>query len=388
MTELLGLLEQAKKESSLPISEQNGKIKALRKDDKRHQSRLKSEHAVTETINAYETSQGKIPSYARSGYTQKKPKKSIIITAVICLALIIAAGGIIIGIIRNNHVNTDTSGESVKDFDYQLFDDDTAEITGYTGNKKAIEIPKEINNHKVTKIGNYAFSGCSSMNKVTIPESVESIGELAFFDCKCLESLTIPDSVVSIGASAFYNCDHLSSVTIGSGVKTIGNYAFEGCEKLTKVNINDLVAWCEIDYADDSYGCNPLEFAHNLYLNNKLIKELVIPDSVKTIRRQAFCGCESIVSLKIHNSVTTIREYAFQSCNDLTEITIPDSVETIGESAFYSCSSLKSVTIPDSVTTIGNSAFEFCNDKLTIIGKKGSAADKYASENGISFEEN
>ena len=63
--------------------------------------------------------------------------------------------------------------------------------------------------NSVTKIGNYAFDGCSGLTSVTIPNSVTEIGNRAFYGCSGLTSVTIPNSVTSIGYSAFAGCSGL-----------------------------------------------------------------------------------------------------------------------------------------------------------------------------------
>ena len=244
----------------------------------------------------------------------------------------------------------------------------------------------------VTSIGDGAFSGCpieaasipalaigyipkSELETVTIASGT-SIGGSAFYNCSSLTSVTIGNGVTSIGDKAFSYCSSLTSVTIGNSVTSIGGSAFWGCNALKGVHITDIAAWCNIEFGNYS---NPLYYAHNLYLNNELVTDLVIPDSVTSIGDYAFYNCNSLTSvtipdsvtrigygvfeycysltsITIGDSVTSIGGYAFEYCRSLTSITIGNSVKSIGICAFYNCSSLTSVTIPDSVTSIDNSA--------------------------------
>ena len=205
---------------------------------------------------------------------------------------------------------------------------------------------------------------------IVIPESVKysgitcsvtSIGEGAFSYCEGLTSVTIPNSVTSIGERAFYYCEGLTSVTIGSGVTSIGEDAFYWCRGLTSVHISDIAAWCNIEFGD-----NPLSYAYHLYLNGEEVKDLIIPNSVTSIGKDAFECCEGLTSVTIPNSVTSIGEGAFGGCDGLISLTIGSGVTSIGPEAFAECFSLTSVTIPNSVTSIGERAFSACEGLISL----------------------
>ena len=248
-----------------------------------------------------------------------------------------------------------------------------SECTGLTN----LEFP-----NSVKSIGDYAFYGCSGLTSIEIPNSVTSIGNYAFYNCTGLTSVEIPNSVTSIGSHAFYNCKAITELSLGNGVESIGSWAFRGCKGvltlvipdsvesigksafyacsgLKKVYINSINKWCNIEFID--LYSNPLYYAHNLYLGDELLTDLVIPEGVESIGNYSFYKCTSLKSAKIAKSVESIGDYSFKLCSALNSLIMEEGLKTIGYSAFSECAVLTDILIPDSVTSIGASAFKLCN---------------------------
>ncbi len=223
-------------------------------------------------------------------------------------------------------------------------------------------------------IADYALTSESAMTSFSAPEGLRFIGEGAFRNCSRMESVTLGDSLTSIGEYTFSGCSGLTEITIPDSVTSIGSEAFDDCGSLEAVYISDLAVWFEISFGSST--SNPLYYTGELYLNDTLLTELVVPDSVTSIGDYVFCNCTGLTSVNIGNSVTDIGTRAFYDCTGLREITIPDSVTSIGSETFSGCNALTEVTIPDSVTSIENGAFSGCtgltkitlSDNLTYIG--------------------
>ena len=242
------------------------------------------------------------------------------------------------------------------------------------------------------------FHGHDYSGDVVIPELVEYGGKSY--------------KVTAIGNEAFFRCSGMTSISIPSSVKFISSdETFYGCYSLTSVIISDLSSWCNVGFGKAS--ANPLTYARHLFLNNKKVTKLIIPDDVTNISSYAFSGCSDLTSVTIPNSVSSIGEGAFKGCNGLTSITIPNSVTSVGsyafdgtpwldnqpdglvyvgkvaykckgemtaytritikdgtfgiaDNAFYGCSGLTSVAIPNSVTSIGSEAFSGCSGLTSI----------------------
>lgn len=206
----------------------------------------------------------------------------------------------------------------------------------------------------VTYIGDFAFADCTDLTSVIFGNNVKSIGCGAFSRCSNLTNVSIPDSITSIGAAPFFDCSKLEynlygngeylgnsenpylclmwvqsnsdNLVIPSNVKVINATAFEYAQ-LSNVYVSDLAAWCDIffgtyvDYDGWEIVGNPLRYAENLYVNGKLVTELIIPNGVRKISDYAFIGFDNLTSLSIPESVTSIGLSAFCDCNSLTRVT-------------------------------------------------------------------
>lgn len=109
---------------------------------------------------------------------------------------------------------------------------------------------------------------------------------------------------------------------------------------------------------DDEYTVTAI--GNSAFYDCYYLRDITIPQSVKSIGREAFYGCTAMESLIIKDAATSIGDSAFQNCPWLTTVKLGEHITTIGEAAFVDCERLDNVTIPDSVTSIGDSAFARC----------------------------
>ena len=272
----------------------------------------------------------------------------------------------------------------------------------------------------VTSIGVYAFNKCFTLADVTLGKGIKAIPDGMFSECDDIESIIIPDGVTSIGASAFAYCEGIDEITIPNSVTEIGEYAFYYCEGLGSITIPGSVkeikanTFWHCKYLSSVTLCEGVtSIGGRAFANCDWLSSITIPDSIEHIDVWAFYQSFYYGSLEyneykgmyyfgdsknpyavlvkpsgsladgeqyvIHEDTKVIMGRAFGG-STMTRIVIPDSVVEIGDEAFAECENLQSVVIGNGVKTIGNNAF-YCCESLSNI----TFGESLASIGNLSF---
>ena len=208
-------------------------------------------------------------------------------------------------------------------------------------------------NSQLKTISNSCFNSCSSLQSITLPNSVTSLGDNCFYNCG-LTSINIPNSVISIENKCFQSCSALETVTFEEPcqITELPANCFNECSSLQSITIpnsvTSLVKSC-------FYNCNELQ-------------SINIPNTIKSIGSSCFTQCSKLSEITFEEpcQITTLPWQCFYSCSSLKSFTIPSSVKTLEYGCFYQCYGLTSITIPSSVTTLGDECFGKCNNLTTI----------------------
>ena len=186
------------------------------------------------------------------------------------------------------------------------------------------------------------FASCNELEYLQISEGVKVIGDNAFSGCTGLTEVIIPDSVFRIDQYAFRSCISVKSLHIGSGVKVIGDYAFHNMDALTELtvpgNVRDIgmYAFAEMDN----------------------LEKVVLEDGVDRIDRCTFLSCFKLKELRLSATLHTVSESAFRNCYELVNLKIPANVFSIESLAFDNINGLKKVTFEGNAPILAEDSFE------------------------------
>lgn len=283
----------------------------------------------------------------------------------------------------------------------------------------------------IEEIKENTFICCTKLNKIQLPKNIKRIKLNAFFNCTALEDINIPEKIESIDNSCFNFADNLKSikvddnnknycsidgilyskdkttleifpknykidkVTLPNSVNTIKNNAFTGNSSLKSIvlpasvgNIGEKSFFgcynlesISVDSENKQYSSDENGILYNkdktiLILCPKANKstDIILPDTVEVIKKKAFEGCK-LKSIKLSKALKTIEDSAFGDCISLSNVEIQDGLNKIGSNSFCRCTNLKSIRIPDSVEEIDDSAF--LGDIISIFASENSYAGKY-----------
>lgn len=193
-------------------------------------------------------------------------------------------------------------------------------------------------------IGTGAFTACDFSGQLILPEGLEHVGEKAFYRCKnFMGRLNLPTTLTHLGNWAFSEMDGISgTVRLPDGLTEISN-ALKGMN-ISAVKISD----------------GATKIADEAFWGTKLRGDIVLPDGIVTIGRNAFR--ETLINhITLPKRITRIESETFSGCENLQDtIRIPDEVEVIEVAAFKNCKMLDAVVLPKKLTTIKAWAFENC----------------------------
>ena len=270
------------------------------------------------------------------------------------------------------------------------------------------------------KIGAHAFEYAYKFTKLILPETVKEIGDYAFNSCK-IEELYMPDGLKKLGIYAF-NSTLISSLDIPSSLTEIPNYAFANCNNLVVINVPSNIkrvgTWAFGSkmtlFADATITiAEGVEEICTEAFRGKIVDELTIPESIKTLELPALKGLQigtlnynagnaeivvysttsllyqtgtdvvnfgrnvksvpkhfaaqsEVKTVNFTNNIEHIGLSAFESCSKLKEINLPSNLKIIGDRAFYNCDLLTEIVFPDTVESIGDEAFCGCDGLIQI----------------------
>lgn len=182
--------------------------------------------------------------------------------------------------------------EGAGDFSYAILADGTAEITGWSGEDAALEVPAALDGHRVSAIGAGAFAGNARVEAITLPDGVETLGDGAFADCYSLDEIHIPATVQQVGENPFAGCESLRLLDLADGqpyLQMINGVLF-----------------------GDGGG--------RLILCPRLLpmERYTLPEGVRTIDARAFSYCNRLLSVTLPDSVADIGAEAFEGRANLT----------------------------------------------------------------------
>ncbi len=266
----------------------------------------------------------------------------------------------------------------------------------------------------IESVGVYAFTRCTALESVTIPNCVTNFGYGMFYNCHELDGVVLPPTLTVVGEYTFYACSNLTSIDIPDGVTVIGRYAFAGCTNLTAMTLpagltelgeetfadcvnlttigalppagltvigmdamkntawwaaqlNGLVYWGQwlMGYKGaianaQTFGTDLVGIANGAFQNCPDLTAVTLPASLSAVPDGVFRGCSNLTAVTLSSTITHIGSHTFAECVSLPTLSLPAGIQSFGVWTFSDCSSLSDIVLPSGLTQVGYAMFANC----------------------------
>ena len=220
---------------------------------------------------------------------------------------------------------------------------------------------KSVQLHKDVKaIGYRAFYGCDSLTAVSglTSGSIFYIGAEAFRECLGFTSFVVPENIDTIWSGTFSGCRSLETVTISEKTRCIKDNAFLNCTGLKSIHIPAMVSFID---TTAFYGCDPSSIvvdAGNATYDSRDNCNAIIRTASKVLIK----GCSSTI---VPGDIRRVVSEAFAG-SKIRKVTLPESTESVGDYAFANCVDLESVEILSGKCVLGKEVFRGCTGLRSI----------------------
>ena len=228
-----------------------------------------------------------------------------------------------------------------------------------TGNCKEVEVTDKtfISAHDlrvlelagVKNIPKGLFSEC---RKITMMSLTGNYAEIKATDLRKLKNLRAVNTSKAIQGNLKEYCKNLKNnkITVSSEMKKFGKFLIENKKLIEYTGNSEVVKIPKgVKVIDDI-----------VFRGENKIRKIVMPNTVRTIGKEAFDSCERLTEIKFSKKLTKIGDYAFSNCARMKKYNLPKTVKSIGKCAFRWNYSLKTVNVPKKVKTIQFATFENC----------------------------
>ena len=237
----------------------------------------------------------------------------------------------------------------------------------------SISLPKTLQS-----INGYAFSNCSKLSEIVVPEGVTTVGEHCFENCTSLTSVSLPTTLKVLENHLFNNCNKLESFVFQPTMETVEEHCFDQCLSLKNLRFDDGTSPITLSTVVSMFGDSPLEemyVGRNIdytlikgkekeapFFNRSTITNVTISDKggVTYLRPYFIYGASTLPRINVPDNVLEIGKYAFAECSSLEEAVLSKNLSLIDEGLFDQDIALKSLIIPGAVNSVNQYALRGC----------------------------